>query len=379
MCRSTVPAMGLTPRIAVWTSALGIGILQVVGSFGASSNQPERRAIDGLAILLLLLGPVALARRDRWPLVAVVASTAAANVYLGLGYAYGPIFVSVVVALFTAVQAGHRRSTWSLAAAGYGGFLLARLLDSRAGDGEGPLHLALVAGWLVVVLALSELGRIRRVQAEERERLEQEKDERRIDEQRLQLAQELHDVLAHNISLINVQASVALHLLDEQPDQARPALANIKVASRDALRELRTALDLLRRGDRAPRSPVPRLADLPSLVDGVRASGLEVRLDADDPVTPPPAGVELAAYRIVQEALTNVTRHARAHTVTVRLEHLDGVTVEVTDDGVGGPVGPGNGIVGMRERATALGGTVEAGPCPGGGFRVAAHLPTRQP
>jgi signal transduction histidine kinase len=186
-------------------------------------------------------------------------------------------------------------------------------------------------------------------------------------------------VLAHNISLINVQASVALHLIDEQPDQVRPALTTIKETSRDALHELRTALDLLRRGDEAPLAPTPRLADLDRLLAGVRSSGLDVRLEHDG--TPPAlsAAVELAAYRIVQEALTNVTRHAQARHVTVRIGYADGVRVEVTDDGVGGTAPAGNGITGMRERAEALGGSVETGPRPGGGFRVAARLPNGAP
>ena len=363
----------------MWISALGIGIVQVVGSFGAAHDQPERRAIDAIALLLVLLGPAALALRDRWPLAAVVAAVGAADVYIGLGYPYGPIFLSVVVALFHGVQAGHRRGTWSLAAAGYGGYVVASLVDPRADRGPSPAHLALVAGWLALVLAVSEVARVRRDQLAERERAEHEEKQRRTSEQRLRLAQELHDVLAHNISLINVQASVALHLIDEHPDQARPALTTIKEASRDALHELRTALDLLRRGEEAARAPAPRLADLEMLVAGVRASGLEVQLEHDDPVPPLPAAVELAAYRIVQEALTNVTRHAHAHAVTVRLAYDDGVTVEVADDGIGGPVDTGNGIAGMRERAAALGGTVEAGPRPGGGFCVSAHLPARQP
>ncbi len=374
--------MGSTSRSAVWISALGIALFQVVGSFGASDEQPERRAIDALAIVLVLVGPAALAGRDRWPLAAVAAAVGAADVYVGLGYPYGPIFVSVAVALFTAVQAGRRRSTWTLAAAGYAGFVVASLLDPRADPRPGAVHLALVAGWLVVVLAVSEVVRIRRQHAADLERAEHDERRRRIGEQRLLLAQELHDVLAHNISLINVQASVALHLLDDEPERARPALTTIKEASRDALHELRTALDLLRRGEgeEAPRSPEPRLADLGALVDGVRAGGLDVRLDDDGPPTPLPAGVELAAYRIVQEALTNVTRHARARSVTVRLTYEDGVTVEVTDDGVGGPpaVAPGNGIIGMTERAASLGGRVDAGPRPDGGFRVSAHLPAGQ-
>ncbi|MGH9039074.1 MAG: sensor histidine kinase [Acidimicrobiia bacterium] len=373
-------------------SALAIGLFQVAGSYGAADNQPERKAIDGLALVLILLGPAALAVRDRWPLLAAGVALAAADVYIGLGHPYGPIFASVVVGIFTAVQAGYRRETWVLAGLGFAGHLVAVLVDPRTPpDGPRWLHLALVAGWMTVVVAVAELIRSRRERAAELARAAEEEERRRAGEQRLQMAQELHDVLAHNISLINVQAGVALHLIDEQPEQIRSALTNIKEASRDALHELRTALDLLRHGpgSEAPRFPAPRLADLNALVAGVRAGGLDVRLERDGNARPLPSAVELAAYRIVQEALTNVTRHARARTVTVRLAYgsgdSGGVTVEVTDDGTGGPAGPGDvaggpagpgrGITGMRERAAALGGTVEAGARPGGGFRVLAHLP----
>jgi signal transduction histidine kinase len=262
---------------------------------------------------------------------------------------------------------------------------VATVIDPKPGQSPAIVHMALVAGWLVVVLAVSELVRTRRERAAEQARAEEDEERRRVGEQRLLMAQELHDVLAHNISLINVQAGVALHLIDEQPEQARTALANIKEASRDALHELRTALDVLRHGD-APRAPAPRLADLDTLVAGVRAGGLDVRVERRGSVVPLPSAVELAAYRIVQEALTNVTRHAGARTVSVRLDYGDGVTVEVVDDGVGvagdggtGGTGPGNGIAGMRERAAALGGTVEAGSRPDGGFGVVAHLPGGAP
>jgi signal transduction histidine kinase len=359
-------------RTPVWVTALVVAFFQVGGSFGAANGQPDRKGIDALAVALACLGPVALAARDRWPLLPVAVSAAAADVYVGLGYPFGPIFLSVAVSLFTAVQAGRRRETWVLAAAGFAGFVVAARLDPRAVEEPGLLHFALVAGWIVVVLAVSDVVRGRREQAAERERAARSERQRRV-------AQELHDVLAHTISLINVQASVALHLVDEQPERAKPALETIKAASHDALRELRAALDTLRRGDdepAAPLAPAPALADLGALVAGVRGSGVDVVLVTEGTARALPAAVELAAYRIVQEALTNVTRHARARHATVRLAYGDGVTVEVTDDGAGGQVEPGNGIVGMRERAAALGGTLDAGPRPGGGFRVVAHLPS---
>jgi signal transduction histidine kinase len=374
-----------TSRAAVMVSALGIAVFQIVGSIGAAHNQPERRGIDALAVALVIIGPLALARRDRWPLVALAVNAAAADIYVARGYPYGPIFVGVVVALFAAVQAGHRRSTWLLAAAGFTGFVVATVVDPRA-EGSSTVHLTLVAGWLAVVVAVSELVKVRRSQAAERQRAAQELRQRQIGEQRLQLAQELHDVLAHNISLINVQASVALHLIDEQPEQVRPALANIKEASHHALDELRTALDVLRRGEAAPRQPAPTLADVDALIAGVRASGIDVRLTREGAVVPLPAAVELAGYRIVQESLTNVTRHAHARVVRVGLTYGQGVTIDVIDDGIGSAAAPaddraqqGNGIIGMRERAAALGGTVDAGPMATGGFRVTAHLPEVRP
>jgi signal transduction histidine kinase len=213
---------------------------------------------------------------------------------------------------------------------------------------------------------------------------------RRAGEERLRIARELHDVLAHNISLINVQAGVALHLMEEQPEQARTALTAIKAASKDALGELRSVLDVLRHVDEgAPRAPTAGLADLDRLVSGATAAGIDVRVVTSGTPRPLPPSVDLAAFRIVQEALTNVTRHAGQATATVSLTYgEEGLTVSVEDDGRGvngagagtGPERPrerggGNGIRGMKERASALGGDVEAGPRPGGGFRVTASLP----
>jgi signal transduction histidine kinase len=364
------------PRPAIMLSALGIGVFQLVGSFGAASaHRSGRSGMDAVAVVLVLLGPLALAVRDRWPLGALTVTMAAACAYVGLGYVYGPIFVSVVVAMVYAVLAGHRRGAWVLTGIGYVAFMVAAWISAADGDEPSLATYLLVAGWMIVVLVIAELIRSRQSVFQQRARAEAEARQRQEGEQRLVLAQELHDVLAHHISLINVQAGVALHLMDEQPERARPALAEIKAASREALRELRGALDVLRRGEAAPRAPAPGLADLDHLVATVAASGLDVRLDEEpSPETLPPA-VELAAYRIVQEALTNVSRHARARTATVRVRYDGDVTVEVVDDGVGGPVAVGNGITGMRERAAALGGDVETGPGPTGGFRVVAHLP----
>lgn len=223
---------------------------------------------------------------------------------------------------------------------------------------------------------------MRRDRAAEAERLRKEETRRRASEERLQIARDLHDVLAHNISLINVQAGVALHLIDEKPEQARTALAAIKEASRDALRELRTALDVLRRtDDAAPRTPAPGLGSLDELVSRTSAAGVQVRTEIAGEARPLPAGVDVTAYRIIQEALTNVVRHASKASATVRVTYgANDLSVQIEDDGAGpGPAGavdkPGQGIAGMRERAAALGGQLDAGPRPEGGFRVSARLP----
>jgi signal transduction histidine kinase len=214
--------------------------------------------------------------------------------------------------------------------------------------------------------------------------MREEEARRRASEERLRIARDLHDVLAHNISLINVQAGVALHLMGERPEQARTALSAIKQASKDALTELRSVLDILRGGDEhAPRAPAPTLARLDDLVSQAAAAGLAVRTEIEGEARPVPSGLDGAAFRVLQEALTNVARHAGPATAIVRLSYGErDLTVQVDDDGLGpasqgghATLGSGRGIVGMRERVTALGGELEAGPRPGGGFRVRARLP----
>src|SRR5205823_1346010 len=194
----------------------------------------------------------------------------------------------------------------------------------------------------------------------------------------------LHDVLAHNISLINVQAGVALHLNQELPEQARTALTAIKQASKEALGELRSVLDVLRRtGDAPPRSPTPSLAQLGELVEGARGAGLDIRVEIENGPRSLPAAVDLAAYRIVQEALTNVIRHARATIVWIHVVHEDrDLTLRIEDNGraaQGTSPPPGRGIAGMQERVAALGGQLVAEPRPEGGFRVIARLPLNLP
>jgi signal transduction histidine kinase len=211
---------------------------------------------------------------------------------------------------------------------------------------------------------------------------------RRVSEDRLRMARDLHDVIGHNISLINVQATMGLDLIDSEPAQARAALAAIKTVSKDALGELRAMLTALRQDEMdAPREPAPGLDRLDELVDLTRAAGLPVVIEVSGHRVALPAAVDLTAYRIIQESLTNAARHAPGAPVTIRITYQpQAVLVEVLDDGhamtrIGAAGGhtfsgePGSGITGMRERAAALGGRLDAGMRPGGGFRVAARLP----
>jgi len=353
--------------------ALAVAGVQVAGTFLAGHRQPEREDFDVLAALLLAAGPAGLVVRRRAPVAVLAWTFLTTAAYVALDYPRGPIFFGLIAAFFTAVLAGRRREAWASLALGYLSFLW--LVDGR----DPPSLLAAVGllAWLIVLATTAEIVRNRREMARARE----EEARRRTSEERLRIARELHDVLAHDISLINVQAGVALHLLEERPEQARTALTAIKAASKDALGELRSVLEVLRQNDEgAPRAPTVGLDHLDRLVSGAAAAGIDVRVVTEGTVRVLPAGIDLAAFRIVQEALTNVTRHAGPATATVSLDYGESeLTVQVEDDGRGVATsngsGAGSGIAGMRERVNALGGRLEAGPLPGRGFRVRASFP----
>jgi signal transduction histidine kinase len=221
--------------------------------------------------------------------------------------------------------------------------------------------------------ALGEAARNRRVAIEEERR-------RAVGEEQARIARELHDVIAHSVSVIVVQAGAADDVFDTRPDQARAALLSIEQAGRDALAELRRLLGGVR-AEADPAGPQPGLERLDELAEPMRAGGLDVVVHREGSPAPLPAGVELSAYRIVQEALTNTLRHARATRAEVTVRYgADAVEVDVRDDGHAAPAndGGGRGLVGMRERASLLGGTLEAGPLPRGGYRVHARLPLEQ-
>jgi signal transduction histidine kinase len=372
----------------VWIPALGLALVQVIGSSVAGRHQAERVQLDVLGYALLLAGPALLLLRRRRPVATLAGTGAVTLAYVALGYPYGPVFASLVVAFFSAVAAGHRRAALAVAGAVYAGHALVGQWLYRWLPPDGDHRLSWtgepgIAAWLLAVLAAAELYRVRRERIARERQERQEAERRRVAEERMRIARELHDVLAHSISLINVQAGVALALMDERPEQARTALTTIKAASKEALGEVRQVLGALRAPGEAPRSPAPGLDRLPELAEQATAAGLTAQVEVSGDPVPLPPGADLAAFRIVQEALTNVVRHSGARTARVRLSYLpDLLDLRVDDDGpavTGGDTGGGNGLVGMRERAAALGGTAEAGPRPGGGFRVHARLPLAAP
>jgi signal transduction histidine kinase len=358
-----------------------VGVVAVGGSAFTSKVLTGFRPLDWLGVLFLLVGPVALVFRRANRPVALAATAAATVTWFLLGYAFGPVFLPLLVVLASTIVNGYRRSAYPI----IGGTYLVVVVFHLLRTGGDPAIWSGSAFWLAVlaaVIAGSEGFRARRERTAQAAATLAETERRRGVQERLRIAQELHDVLGHHVSLINVQAGVALYLMDDDPEQARTALAAIKQSSKDLLREMRSTLGVLRAVDEPPpHHPVPGIDRLDALAAEVRAAGLPVKLEVSGERRDLPPSVDLAAYRIVQEALTNVRRHAVDATASVQLIYSDdGLTVQIDDDGAGpgarpGEVGGGNGIPGMRERATALGGSIEAGPLPRRGFRVRATLP----
>jgi signal transduction histidine kinase len=398
------PDRGLRPRPVDMVLALVIAFIQIAGTIVYSHDEPPSPwAFDAFACIPLVAGPVALLFRRRWPEAVLVVAFVAAAVYAASGYPRGPAGLpAFVFALVSAIMMGRRGFAWVVLVVAYPAFIwLPSLLPDEVEEARGFADAAANLTWLLLVGAASEIARVRLERRAERAHVEREAARRRASEERLLIARELHDVLAHNISLINVQSGVALHLLGERPEQARPALEAINQASEAALGELHSVLDVLHgglgedgahgeSGAWAPLAPTAGLRDLEGLVRRTRAAGLEVHLAVEGEARPVPAGVDLAALRVVQEALTNVVRHAGGDArATVRLVYAPAeLVVQVDDDGRGAGLaaggsdgsttagkGAGRGIAGMRERVHALDGTFAAGPRPGRGFRVRARFP----
>ncbi|SCF97188.1 Histidine kinase [Streptomyces sp. MnatMP-M17] len=370
----------------------------IVGSFAeppGGHNGPSfgTRTPGALSVVLMVLAAGALVFRRRAPMSVLLCTGATTVLELMVVQPPAPVVLSTVIALYTVAAHTDRPTTWRVGIATMA-VLTAVAMVFSAGVWYAQENLVIFA-WTGMAGAAGDAVRSRRAfihaireRAERAERTREEEARRRVAEERLRIARDLHDVVAHHIALVNVQAGVASHVMDKRPDQAKEALAHVREASRSALSELRATVGLLRQsGDpAAPTEPAPGLQHLDGLLDTFRNAGLPVRFAANGTDHPArlPAAVDLAAYRIIQEALTNVRKHAgpgaKAEVSVVRV----GATVEITvlDDGegTGEPAdGGGHGLLGMRERVTALGGTLTAGPRYGGGFRTQAILPVKTP
>jgi signal transduction histidine kinase len=360
--------------------AAAVAGLQVAAWLAQGSHRGHLR--PGLAdYLLLAAGGVALLARRRYPVavLAVALAAAAGSAALGGSVQGAPVAWLVLAAAF--VNAVLYRKRVAAIVSLVAGYLIAVwppwLIGTR-GNTSTASALGLLCG-LIALLSAAELIRARNQRVAAVRTRQAEEARRLAMQERLAIARDLHDVVAHNISVINVQAKTALHLMDRQPERAREALTAIHEVSRQALGELRSVLGVLRAdGADAPLVTSPGLDRLDELAATARAAGIAVELEREGVPRPVPAGVDAAAFRIVQEALTNTVRHSGGSAATIRLCYdAEALTIEVGDNGrAAGPPRPGNGVAGMTERARALGGTLDVGPGPGGGFRVLARLPT---
>ncbi|MFC7843523.1 sensor histidine kinase [Streptomyces sp. NPDC057382] len=375
--------------------AAAVLVCMVAGSFVEPRHRDDvswgvLRTPDTLSLVLMTLAAAALVFRRRAPMRVLAVTGAASVVESVTADPRAPVAMSAVIALYTVASTTDRPTTWRV------GLLTMTVLTGTAmAAGSLPWYAQenfAIFAWTGIGATAGDAVRSRRAfvqaireRAERAERTREEEARRRVAEERLRIARDLHDVVAHHIALVNVQAGVAAHVMDKRPDQAKEALSHVREASRSALNELRATVGLLRQsGDpEAPTEPAPGLDRLDELAGTFRNAGLHVEVARADQGTALPAAVDLAAYRIIQEALTNVQKHAgtraKAEVSVVRV----GPNIEITvlDDGPGDNETPGSGgghgLLGMRERVTALRGTLTTGPRYGGGFRVHAILPVK--
>ncbi|MGV8881116.1 MAG: sensor histidine kinase [Rhodoglobus sp.] len=333
-----------------------------------------------LSLVLAVLAAVVLLAARRWPgpVVAVVAALACADFLLSNP---GPPYIALAFAVVGAIVRGAR--AWAWISVG-GGWVITVVIAIITSPALHPAGVALTTLGILIVFGIGESMRTRREHFAEFQRRVSERKQTEVQAERVRIARELHDVLAHSLSQINVQAGVGLHLAEKQPEKAREALASIKETSKTALDEVRAVLGVLRAegGDpSAPLVPEPDLTRLTGLAASVTAQGVDVTLTVS--IENAPASTQLAIYRIVQECLTNVIRHAGASRATVDIVEVSGsYVVRVDDDGRGirdrAVPEDSRGILGMRERAELLGGTLTIGPSPLGGASVIARLPIKE-
>ncbi|GGV85793.1 two-component sensor histidine kinase [Streptomyces gelaticus] len=364
---------GVRARFGDWAIAVGVvAALLVTGLSGQRSDTD----LALLGYVLLTTGGLALGVRRRAPVVVLAVTGLSAVGYQAAGFDVPA--VAYLFAVYAAVRAGHRTVTVAASVVMLALLPLAALAAGLHNTGEVLAHArdALEIAWLIAAGAAGEALRQAEQRADEAERTREETARRRADEERLRIARELHDSLTHQISVIKVQAEVAVHVARRLGDEVPPSLLAIQEAGREASRELRATLEALRDDDTTP----PRgLDDVSELVDRARTFGLDATLTIEGQRHDVPTAVDRTVYRIVQESLTNVARHAEAATTSVRIDFRpESLVIRVDDDGKATsatvPV-PGLGLLGMRERVTALGGRLRAEPRGEGGFTIQAELP----
>jgi signal transduction histidine kinase len=367
------------------------GLLTVAGllSLSATPTETNPTPSDLWAYLLVLVGFGVLALRRRYPVTVLIVVTAASIAYVVRDYPENGLPVIALIALYSVASLTARRQ-WGAVVA----IITVLLLAITLLKGEN-LSIGDLAGNVAIFGIAAVFGdsvRVRRaytrqleLRAADLERNQEAEAQRAVAEERLRIARELHDVVAHAMSVVAVQSGVGAHVIDSDPAEAKRILENVKTSSRAALNEMRRLLGVLRDedGTRGALSPAAGLESVQELAEGLRRSGLavSVRIAGERPAVPP--GLDLTAYRIVQEALTNVLKHAGPATVNVTIDyHPDSVCIDVADNGRGastapadGVPGDGHGLLGMRERVAVFGGRLDAGSRAGGGFRVTATLP----
>jgi signal transduction histidine kinase len=402
-CRSYLEQVDRTTtryaRLSQWARAIDPRVLDaligtgftIVGLFGVlKTGDPNHvyRSTDALGVVLALFCSVPYFVRRRAPLAVLLTNLVALVLLATLKYHPDVQSQMVLVGTFTVGShcVGPKRVVGFLA------MVTAVAVVALIGIPDATTSNLVLSGAIYTAAYLfGTTVRNRRLytdQLEERAALlERERDEeakRAVADERLRIAQELHDVVAHSMGVIAVQAGVGVHVIDDDPAEAKRSLAAIASTSRSTLTEMRRLLGVLRDNDGAAHAPAPGLADLPRLVDDLAAAGLPVEVvrngEAAEEV---PTGVDLTAYRIVQEGLTNVLKHAGPATAQVMVTYEPGaLRLQISDNGrgVNGRATPGgHGILGMRERVAVYGGDLETGPCPGGGYRVKAYLPYGPP
>jgi signal transduction histidine kinase len=397
---------GRRPLARLPTPAVDIAVAVAVAAFTIVTSVMVDRgtsdsSIDLLGYGLLALAAATLVVRSALPVAVLAATTVVTAVFLLRDYPDVPASVPLAVATYTlAARASLRRSLVAAAVAG-GVIEITVAITEGSGNLVSRHVLAVAAAYVLGYAVLVRRGDVSDVEErasraaqrllEGEQRLGAEEARHRVNEERMRIARELHDVIAHGLAMINVQAGVAAHQFDRRPEQAREALFTIKDASHAALQEVRATLGVLRQSGDEDGSlrPPPGLDELHELAAWAATAGIDVDLSIGEVPPDLPVGVSMAAYRIAQEAITNVTRHADTDHATITVAATPStLVIEIDDDGRGTAAGSarsangsagsatgGHGLIGMRERAAAMGGRLDAGDRPGGGYRVRASLP----